>query len=696
MRLNQRLLSVFALLFAVSFTLHFYAEPLYNSAPEPEERIFRWQVLERALGPSVPESPNLYANLLSRFAVTDHWHQRLPIAGLALLILLTALSAGDLTYLAIAKRLASEPPSAGIDRLLAAYGIGMGLVSLGTQFLGLCGWLTQGLALVVPFLLAFAWIIQCWRRTSTIVDPSPVATAPVWLVTTLLLVMTPFTLLSFLAACLPTTDYDALAYHLLGPKEYFLQGKITFLPHNIYTSFPFFTEMFSLLGMTLADDWFLGGLVGQVVLWSFGPMTAVAIGRLGGRLFGAPAGWLAAAAYLTTPWVYRLSVIPYVEGAMLFYGVLAIDHASRRGTFAALLAGAFSGCAMACKYPGLLMVLLPAAVVTAAFDSKLLARRMAFFLLGSALFIGPWLLRNLAWTGNPVYPLAYSLFGGMSLDAETAERFSRAHAPADFTAASLYRYAFEVVSRSDWQSGILFAFAPLALLHLRRRIALALWGLVLYLFIAYWGLTHRLDRFWLPLEPFLAILAGAGMTWKSGWIQRSLVTAIFALTVVYNLAYCSTALCGLPSYTIDLQQQRAWNATNLWPAVGLANDRELVRADETVLFLGFAGIYDSLSPARYNTVFDENLLLQWSQDEHLNRKPPAAIRQSLKEERIDVLVVDWNWIDRYRAPGNYGFPELIQPSLFDFLVESGVLQRVVPRGREGRVELYRVMDGEGN
>ena len=69
-----------------------------------------------------------------------------------------------------------------------------------------------------------------------------------------------------LGAMLPTIDFDALEYHLQGPKEYFQAGRIAFLPHNVYTSMPFGVEMLHLLGMEVLGDWWWGGLVGQLLV----------------------------------------------------------------------------------------------------------------------------------------------------------------------------------------------------------------------------------------------------------------------------------------------------------------------------------------------------------------------------------------------------------------------------------------------
>jgi hypothetical protein len=57
--------------------------------------------------------------------------------------------------------------------------------------------------------------------------------------------VTPFLLLMLFGAMTPSIDFDVKEYHLQGPKEFFQAGRIGFLEHNVYTSFPFLTEMLS-------------------------------------------------------------------------------------------------------------------------------------------------------------------------------------------------------------------------------------------------------------------------------------------------------------------------------------------------------------------------------------------------------------------------------------------------------------------
>ncbi len=125
--------------------------------------------------------------------------------------------------------------------------------------------------------------------------------------------------MAMLGAMLPTIDFDAIEYHVQGPKEYFQAGRIAFLPHNVYTSMPFGVEMLHLLGMEVLNDWWQGALVGQLLVASFAPATAALIALAARRWASPRAAWCAAAVYLTTPWVYRLAVIPYVEGPLCFY-----------------------------------------------------------------------------------------------------------------------------------------------------------------------------------------------------------------------------------------------------------------------------------------------------------------------------------------------------------------------------------------
>ena len=82
---------------------------------------------------------------------------------------------------------------------------------------------------------------------------------------------------------------------------------------------PFGVEMLHLLGMEVLDDWWWGGLVGPAPDRVLCPGGGGLIAGVAGRAGSPRAGWLAAIVYLSTPWIYRLAVIAYVEGPLCYY-----------------------------------------------------------------------------------------------------------------------------------------------------------------------------------------------------------------------------------------------------------------------------------------------------------------------------------------------------------------------------------------
>jgi hypothetical protein len=767
MNLVSRLKPTLALAIMLTLQVPFFLEPLYNSGADAKSRVARWQVLE--------QSPALLTELFTRrlipapeaargqaVARPDDVGPTRPELYLVALALLVAMH-GWGSALGRWTRPTDLP---ALDRFLLDFGLGaiaLSLAAFGLSLAGLMnGWLWIAIGLVGPALALWfdglSWFIGNRRPARPPVASSgrravgPVtlaagghadrgetpSTGAERLVPVLVVAASaPFVLLMLLGAGLPTTDFDALAYHLLGPKEWFLAGRMSFLEHNVYTTFPFLAEMFPLVGMVLTGDWYHGALVGQITAAAFAPIGAMAAGRIGARTFGGSAGWLAAGLWLTTPWCYRLAVIPYVEGPMLTFatlGVLALVSGPAVGRRAVTI-GLMGGAAMACKYPGLVNVLLPLALAAgwrawrmpvgmAVTDAALSqapgtspgptaptgrvpsgAMRAASTLLlvgfGAALAVGPWLVRNLFWTGNPVYPLAGALFPSEFWPADLAAKFHAGHRSTDFSLGS-FRDQVEILFwKSDWQHGLFLAWLPLLALDFRR--ARSWFGLLLFgawLFLAFWGLTHRLDRFFLTIEPLLAILAaGAAMTVPTLG-GRWPALALFTIHAVCNLAYVSTPLCGPNDFAASVAARRQL-ALNFTPAVRVINELpdhggaaagSAGAAPSRVLVLGEGALFDARRPVVYATVFNRSPFerLVHGPERSNERRAPSDIAMSLAAERIEWIVVDWKWVRDYRAPGNYGYSAAVDPVEFRRLEEAGVL--VLDRAAaEGRLEVWRVL-----
>ena len=339
----------------------FLVEPLPNTknAAGPNQiAIRRGFLLLKALPEVVPETSfreSILGQGVEELRHVENLPQRLPIVLVALLIAAAAVGLGDL----VLRSLGLAEGVGLVERVALDYGLGAGLLGTLTLLFGRAGWLNPWPVRASLAIVAGAGLFtsRLWRAPRPKIDRKVCLWA---------LVICPFVVVMLLASMLPSIDFDVLEYHLQGPKEYYQAGRIAYLPHNVYTNMPFNVEMLHLLAMEVMGDWWWGGLAGQLLVAFFGPAAAVLIAGTAIRGGSSRAGWVAAIVYLSTPWVYRMAAIAYVEGPLCYYHAALIWLAFRgRGAeggrsrrFWGLL-GLLAGCAMGCKYTGLVSAVIP-------------------------------------------------------------------------------------------------------------------------------------------------------------------------------------------------------------------------------------------------------------------------------------------------------------------------------------------------
>jgi hypothetical protein len=460
------------------------------------------------------------------------------------------------------------------ERIALIGGIGLAVQSMITLVAGLAGQLNP-IAICLPSVVS---LLVAWRvgssepsvvenRLSTAVPARPSGL----LIAAVLMVIVPFAIYLLLGSLSPPTDFDVREYHLQGPKEWFQQGRISYLRHNVYTSFPFLREMLPLTAMVLVGDWWEGALAGQAVLACFQSLTACVVFAICTRWLSASAAWLATLIYLTTPWTLRISLIAYAEGALTFYLISSamvafwLIEQSGQGHRLSFLAGMLGGCAMASKYTGLVSVIIPTALIICwallrrsvkdqSGADRVISRRdrlrslilpLGYFATGVSVMIAPWLLRNLHDTGNPVYPLGYSIFGGSEWSSEMNARWIPAHSSREHSLALLPRHFMDVAVYNMWTSSLLFALSVPAMLLVRRvRVVRTSFFLIVWGFATWWALTQRIDRFWIPLIPLLSITAACTWLLHSSRLWRGFLCVLITAGTSYNVYFCTLALVG--------------------------------------------------------------------------------------------------------------------------------------------------------
>jgi hypothetical protein len=292
---------------------------------------------------------------------------------------------------------------------------GLALISLAVLALGLAGlargWLLLGLALAALAILrrqAVAWWrgFVGWLRGGLAALKRP---WPAFLALFLALMLA----MAFLNALAPATKWDALTYHLTGPKLYAEAGRVHGEIDNHYLGFPQLTEMLYLWLMA----WRGAGAGAALIHWLFGALTLMLVGAYAGRFAGGlRVGLLAAAVLLTAETIWWEFGWPYVDLTTMAYiaaaFVLLDAWRAERRVLLLVEAGLMAGCALGAKYTAVGAVVgLGALALWSARGGRAQARALLSggLRFGGAALAGfaPWLVKNALLYGNAVYPFFF-------------------------------------------------------------------------------------------------------------------------------------------------------------------------------------------------------------------------------------------------------------------------------------------------
>jgi hypothetical protein len=211
---------------------------------------------------------------------------------------------------------------------------------------------------------------------------------------------------ALLHALAPPTAWDALVYHLTGPKWYLETRHLTHDRDLAYLGFPQWGGMLFMAAMQMGND-----RAAAVMHWVFAPLTLMLLPDLL-KPIAPRSGWLAAALLLSTTTLVMLAGWAYVEWMLMFAvtaSMLAVVCASETGQRRWLtIAGVMAGLAFGAKYTAV-GAIAGLGLAVAVCGRQAGGRRRAIasammFGVAAAITVLPWLIKNWTFTGNPVYP----------------------------------------------------------------------------------------------------------------------------------------------------------------------------------------------------------------------------------------------------------------------------------------------------
>ncbi len=308
-------------------------------------------------------------------------------------------------------------PASGLERWAMGATLGLGILGTIVFLLGLAGGLYRGVAYALLLALGLAalpeiralarWIVSAPRRLR------PTKIPWLWLFTGLI------GLLILGEALLPPTGWDALVYHLQGPRLYVEAHQLLGVPDNFYLNWPAQVEMLFTWGMLLKGD-----ILAKLFHWAFWLLIAVVLYSLGRRAAGTRVGRWAAALWAAVPFVAELAGIAYVDLGLTafvlagFFAFVQWTESQRDGWL--VISALFIGFAMSTKYTAatwmvwLLLLFIYHSWRHRHRPASWILVRAAGFAAVAGLVVLPWLIKNWVVAGNPVYPL---LFGGVGWNA---------------------------------------------------------------------------------------------------------------------------------------------------------------------------------------------------------------------------------------------------------------------------------------
>lgn len=478
----------------------------------------------------------------------------------------------------------------------------------------------------------------------------------------------PFLVLGLLAASHPPGllwsqegfGYDVLEYHLELPREYLANGAITYLPHNVYGNFPAATEMLYMVAMIVHGKVQDVGPVANMIHLSFGILTVFAA-WVAGREWSRAAGIVAAVAMATTGWLVYLSGLAYVENAMLFFGMTATaaflralnnqsETADSNGSVIVwmIASGFCTGCACGCKYTAFAFVLAPLSMGVFLFGSGKINQRLrlfAVFSFSALIPLVPWLVKNTVWTGNPVFPLANSIFHAApdGWGVEETLAWDRGHTLKSESRCVSRRlslaWSHTLADPAQRFGPVLLLGGFLGLIGRRRNCLDAALLFMVFVEVLVWIFaTHLYARFavvlLIPLSLLLARAVCAVSTRRVRW-----GLAIVAMGALWNAVfiaklYADETVGPAPASVIYDGELRGDEY------IGFVNHRLV--AEARVFLLGEARAFYFKRPVGYCVTFNRNPLIEGI----VGDNPSEAVSRWLSREGYTHLLVHYGELRR--------------------------------------------------
>lgn len=453
-----------------------------------------------------------------------------------------------------------------------------------------------------------------------------------------------FTIPAILQAAAPPYVRDSLVYHLLCPKEYLKVGHLVHIEGNMFSAFPKGHEVLMTLLLSISGDRAAQGFSILQQIAAIGELYSLA-----SLMAGPFPAAICTIAYATVPPVMYFAGCGYVEPALLMTlgGSLLVlflsfrlgRNMNRNGSTDLghiSLLGFLAGWMPALKYSGLIYLGLLGFILM--WSNRKVSSMKALSMIGVfSISAAPglcWMAWNWVDLGNPVYPMAWFLFGGRGWDETRALAMSQyfdiygmGRNLSDYLILP-WRLAFSGrfdTIRFDGAIGpflilVMVLAAASAILVLRRRLVDSMVkeiGLMFVVSAAFFTFGTQQVRFWLPSQMLVCgfVAPVAGLLVNSVRHRRTL-RMLLVLLVIASLAWNAWFLglqflkIGYYKPVLGTEQERIFLTRQVpgYPILEFANRNLPVHSCVLCLWTGAYGYY--IDRLYYSDTFIEDITLK--------------------------------------------------------------------------------------
>jgi 4-amino-4-deoxy-L-arabinose transferase-like glycosyltransferase len=235
----------------------------------------------------------------------------------------------------------------------------------------------------------------------------------------LILLLLALIIATIILGSVPPVDRDALTHHLFVPKLWLKHGGIYEIPEIPFSYYPMNLDLLYTIPLYFGND-----IIPKYIHYLFALLTGLLLYRHLKKRLGVEYGLLGALFFLSVPIIVKLSITAYVDLGVVFFTtaslLLLLHWAEQNFKWRWLvLAGFFCGLAAGTKYNGLISIVVLSLFVPIIYQQNTCKEKQSngkallwgcVFGMAALTSFSPWLIRNYAWTGNPIYPLHNSLF----------------------------------------------------------------------------------------------------------------------------------------------------------------------------------------------------------------------------------------------------------------------------------------------